>query len=208
MQESLVSTQIIGLELKVAMQILSSGTDDSKVRALLYRPAIEPILMMHGPGLDLSRLLPLDLLHIASALAGRSIIYRPITSVAGADNGKVEFETIEPRLWSLDLQGIINSSANPITAAAGVFARTIFAHPLADANGRMARFLAHLLIARALSADVAPLALAPSFYRHRIEMADRLLDLSRTGDWQPYYQTFDRVVRSASHQARKVLITD
>ena len=197
---------LVGLELRVALIGLRNGNDDSKLRALLYRPAIEPILLTLGPRVHHANFNQLDTLGAACALAGRTLAYRKARCFGKSENGDVEFEPPDRvALWFPALKTVIHNPKYDLAAPAVALALTIIAHPMSDGNGRLARFLTHALLLKGMSCPLAPVALTPSLYEHRLALASSLSKLCESGDWQHYYQLFAKILSTGIELARSTL---
>lgn len=186
---------LVGFEISVVLQAVRAGNADSKTRAILFRPAIEPILLLHGEKVWRPEFNQIDALAMACSLCGRELTFRSERCFGEALNGKVEFEPLDRvRSWLPEVKGIIQESAMGLAASAAVFARTITAHPMSDGNGRLARALSHSLLLREKARSVAPIALAPAFYAKRNELSLAFVDLCSTGDWSGYYKVFLQIL--------------
>lgn len=191
----------VGLEVRQALLMIQAGRADAKIRALLFRPAVEPILLLHGAKVWRPEFSQIDALHIACALSGRTLGYRTERCFGRSQDGEVEFESPERvPLWLPAIKSVLGDEAMCHAASALVFARTVTSHPMTDANGRLARYLAHAAFLRNPDQPLAPVALAPTFYARRQEMAQSLTRLCQTGDWQDYYLAFASLVGEACQQ--------
>src|SRR3954470_2574811 len=98
-----------GLELRAALMSLQDDrgfrrADNAfwkkKCRSLFLRPAVEPILFSYWRKLSPLHLDASSALRIASALAGRPLVYRKGPAVGRSSNGDVHFERLEsPEAW-------------------------------------------------------------------------------------------------------------
>lgn len=67
-------------------------------------------------------------------------------------------------------------------------------HPFSDGNGRIGRLVIVLQLLRAVAIRHPAITVSPWLFRHREEYQDHLLDVSRTGDWNPWVQFFCRAI--------------
>ena len=189
---------LVGLEVRTALQLVRAGNPDTKTRAILFRPAVEPILLLHGERVCSDLFNPIDALAMACSLTGRELTVRSERCFGRSALGQVEFEAPErTRLWFPEIKAIIGNEAMGIAASAAIFARTITSHPYSDGNGRFARALTHAVLLRKRSRPIAPIALAPAVYGKRDELSHALVDLCRTGVWDRYYETFIGTLEAA-----------
>jgi len=110
-------------------------------------------------------------------------------------------QAVLPAMESLEAFIQSPSSLHPLVRAAMVHYQFEAIHPFADGNGRIGRVLIMLLLS---SEKVLTLPLLnPSAYleRHRREYYQRLLDVSRDGDWSAWLQFFARGVAAEATDA-------
>jgi Fic family protein len=74
-------------------------------------------------------------------------------------------------------------------------------HPFEDGNGRIGRLLLPLLLVEKGTLSHPLIQLSAYFEQHRREYYDHLLQISQTGEWQPWIQFFLRAVRQESDAA-------
>ena len=74
-------------------------------------------------------------------------------------------------------------------------------HPFVDGNGRIGRLLNTLLLCAAGVLPQPLLYLSAFFERHRTEYMDRLLEVSRSGDWEGWVRFFLVGVRDQSRDS-------
>ena len=74
-------------------------------------------------------------------------------------------------------------------------------HPFEDGNGRIGRLLLPLLFVEKGTLSHPLIQLSAYFEQHRREYYDHLLQISQTGEWQPWIQFFLRAVRQESNEA-------
>jgi Fic family protein len=67
-------------------------------------------------------------------------------------------------------------------------------HPFGDGNGRIGRLLIILQILRSGVIQEPAITLSPWFLRNRHEYQDNLLNLSTTGNWNPWVQFFCKAI--------------
>lgn len=67
-------------------------------------------------------------------------------------------------------------------------------HPFPDGNGRVGRLLIPLILCARGSIPQPLLYLSPYFEKHRSEYVDRLLEVSRSGDWSGWIRFFLRAL--------------
>lgn len=67
-------------------------------------------------------------------------------------------------------------------------------HPYGDGNGRIGRLVIVLQLLRAGALTSPALTISPWFYAHRDQYQDELLNVSRTGNWEPWVQFFCRAI--------------
>lgn len=199
---ALPSTSIdaAGIELRAALMILQeqrpfpmadNGFWKRKCQALFLRPAIEPIACTYW-----GRFLSFDLdetsaLKIASAMAGRPLVYRKGPATGRSLNGDVHFEPLgDPGRWLRELIRAANTPSLIFGLPIYCFAQTIMTHPFSDGNGRFARLMVHGALARCAGLDGPRIALAPAFYRRAEALASALTVLSETGDWSELNEVF------------------
>ncbi|HUY57763.1 MAG TPA: Fic family protein [Candidatus Micrarchaeaceae archaeon] len=68
-------------------------------------------------------------------------------------------------------------------------------HPFGDGNGRLGRLVIILQALRSGALDQPALTLSPWLFRHRIQYQEQLLEMSCTGDWNPWVSLFCTAVR-------------
>ena len=198
---------VAGLELRVAMTLLQDeeaavGADNifwpKKCRSLFLRPATEPIACSYWRRFAGCEIDEAAALNIASALAGRKLVYRKGPAVGKSPKGNVGFEPLE--VASLWLSKICDAWTRddllpglPIYA----FAQTIMTHPFSDGNGRFARLMVNAALARCAGLEQPEIALAPSFYRRGEGLAVALHALSDDQEWSPLVSVFLSVLEEA-----------
>lgn len=74
-------------------------------------------------------------------------------------------------------------------------------HPFLDGNGRVGRLLITLFLCEREALTYPLLYLSAFFERHRHEYYDRLIAVSRDGDWKEWFEFFLRGVITQSQQA-------
>jgi Fic/DOC family len=199
---------VAGLELRVALMLLQ---DDSglpaadndfwraKCSALFLRPAVEPIACSYWARLTSFAFDEAAALHIASALAGRPLVYRKGPATGRSAGGDVGFEPLaKARRWLADLRAAAADPALRAALPAFAYARTIMAHPFADGNGRFARLMVHAALARAAGLDRPLVALAPACYRRGRALGEALTALGESGDWREFNALFLALLGDAS----------
>ena len=67
-------------------------------------------------------------------------------------------------------------------------------HPFGDGNGRIGRLVVVLQLLRAKSIQYPAVTVSPWFLRHRAEYQQQLLQISCTGDWNPWVRFFCQAV--------------
>lgn len=67
-------------------------------------------------------------------------------------------------------------------------------HPFADGNGRIGRLVVVLQLLRSQAIHWPAITLSPWFLRHRTEYQDHLLEISCTGNWNPWIRFFCEAV--------------
>lgn len=175
----------------------------TKCRALLLRPAIEPIACSYW-----ARFVDLSFdearaVSMASALAGRKLAYRRAAARGLSVRGDVGFEPLD--VASQWLAKIREAATDPDllpALPAYAFAQTIMAHPFSDGNGRAARVMVHAALARCAELDLPVVALAPAFYRRADSLASALHKLSDHHDWPAFYSVFLAVLEDAAALTR------
>jgi Fic family protein len=90
------------------------------------------------------------------------------------------------------------STLPPLVRAALVHYQFETIHPFEDGNGRVGRLLITLMLCGSGVLRLPLLYLSAFFERHRQEYYDRLLGVSRQGDWLPWLDFF---LRGVSHEA-------
>lgn len=198
---------VAGLELQVALALLDSapeqaGADNlfwaAKCQALFLRPAIEPIACAYWQRLDGLGIDEAAALNLASTLAGRRLVYRKGVATGHSPEGDVRFEPLDVATrW---LAKIAAAASRPDLLPAlpmFAFAQAIMAHPFSDGNGRFARLLVHVALARCTGLRRPEIALAPAFYRRAGAMGRALTALSESRDWAPFNALFLSVLEDA-----------
>jgi Fic family protein len=83
-------------------------------------------------------------------------------------------------------------------------------HPFGDGNGRIGRLVIILHALRSGSLSHPALILSPWLLRNRVQYQDQLLQMSCTGDWNPWVTLFCRAVREQCdlviESAQKLLV--
>ena len=67
-------------------------------------------------------------------------------------------------------------------------------HPYGDGNGRIGRLVIVLQLLKAGAIKDPAVTVSPWFLKHRFEYQDHLLQVSRTGDWDPWVQFFCQAI--------------
>lgn len=189
---------LVGFELRTVLKTMRAGEVDTKCRAILFRPAIEPILLLHGAKVSRPEFNQIDALAIACSLSGKQLSFRSERCFGNSRFGEVEFEPPERvPLWCPAINQIVARKELGLACCAAVFAQTITSHPILDGNGRLARALSQALLLREQSSPLAPVAFAPAFYAKRDELSLALINLCNDGDWNSYYSVFVGVLELA-----------
>lgn len=131
---------VAGLELRVALMLLQGdeglplADNDfwrAKCSSLFLRPAVEPIACSYWKRLSSFELDDAAALSVASALAGRPLVYRKGPATGRSVKGDVGFEPLpRARQWLADIRAAAADPALQPALPAYCFARTIIAHPL------------------------------------------------------------------------------
>lgn len=211
---------VAGLELRAALLLLQGGSrpippDNDfwtvKCRALLLRPAIEPIVCSYWARFPEFRIDNEAALKMASAMAGRPVVYRQGPTTGRSKAGNVGFEPFDRALqWLEKLEKAATAAEFLPALPAYCFAQTIMAHPFSDGSGRFARLMVHAALARCTGIDRPVIALAPAFYLHANRLAVALTALSGDGDWTAFHNVFLAVLGDAlalTHALRDVRVS-
>jgi len=203
-----------GLELRAVLRFLHSGADRAgadndywrrKCRAVLLRPAIEPIAYTYWHRLSSFEIDALSALRVASALAGSPLVYRKGSAIGKSANGDVHFPPLDDQgIW---LARIRLAACDPDLAyvlPALVFAQAVLTHPFSDGNGRFARLMVHIALGRCAGLDGPKIALAPAFYLRAESLGTALATVSDHGDWSAFYQAFFSTLSLALAATREV----
>lgn len=79
---------------------------------------------------------------------------------------------------------------SPVLCAAMAHYQLETLHPFGDGNGRIGRLAVVLQLLRAGALELPALTLSPWFLRHRSDYQGELLNMSCTGDWNPWVSLF------------------
>jgi len=195
-----------GLELRVAYAIEAKGNQDERLRRPYFRPAQEPIIWSWWEKLQQSPFDPSDMLELASLLGGKMVGYRSreMVSLHGLGKHHLFYETpTNSKMWITDAAAADLMPGDPARKALYRFARIVAAHPLTDANGRLARAGLQAGLARGGLITTPCLALAPVFALHAAEIRTALAGLCTSGDWDPYFEQMgERLTDAAQWVAR------
>ncbi len=199
--------EVVGLERRCAAGMLAAmegrdaeATTCGKLRALIARPAIEPILLARWAELARWELTEASLLDLAGALGGKRAAFAPRTMRGSARPGGVAVAFADREAaadWVNRLLALDSLCPDPIQFAAAAYATMILLHPLQDMNGRLARALAIAAMARRGVVARPSLALAPIAYRERDGLATAIRALSETGGWSDFFTRFEGLVGAA-----------
>lgn len=104
-----------------------------------------------------------------------------------------------------DLEKYINTADDypPLIRLALIHYQFETIHPFRDGNGRIGRLLITLLLVHWDLLPLPLLTLSAYFERHRDEYVDRLLAVSRDGDWSGWVRFFLDAVEVQSEEANK-----
>ena len=97
-----------------------------------------------------------------------------------------------------------HEAREPMEMAAICYAEVILSHPLQDSNGRVARALALGQLLRE-TGSIPLLPLGPICYVEAQLLITALRALSATGDWGPFFATFQHLLLEALLEARAAL---
>lgn len=192
-----------GLELKIAYLIESLGlgsTEQDRLRRPFFRLAQEPIIWSWWDALQRVPLDPAGMLALASMLNGKPVAYRrrEMFSHGGGVGPHLHYETPgQARSWIDDIAAADRTEGDPVRKALYRFARTVFAHPFTDANGRFARAALQAGMAREGVIATPCLALAPVFHVHPTAMRAATARLSQTGGWSDYFDRLGAMLANA-----------
>jgi hypothetical protein len=198
---------VTGLELRVALLLLERGNEfkeadndfwPGKCQKLLVRPAVEPIAISYWRRFATFDFDETIALILASTLAARRLVYRKGPATGRSAEGDVGFEPLE--IASQWLARIAGAAARPELSTAlpiYAYAQVLMAHPFADANGRFARLMIHVALARCAGLKLPAVALAPAFYRRASALGRTLTTLSDSGEWAPFNDLFLDVLEDA-----------
>lgn len=200
----------IGLEVRVAFVMMSrltkvrtAGGGLRKSRELCLRPAAEPLILAYWDRLKRFEMTDEQIAALCSMLHGSKQIQRTKDSYGLWKGADVRFEPAEQaRTWWADIQSVANNPELDSLLPTYAFARTIFAHPFPDGNGRLARALVHGALARTGSYHAPCLPLAPAFYMNGAKVADALRRLSDDADWSAFNSVFRSVLDDAVRLSR------
>lgn len=206
------SIDAAGLELRVALMMLQSErgfrkTDNEfwkgKCRSLFLRPAIEPICSAYWEKYFPFNIDAASALRMASAAAGRPLVYRKGPATGRSLNGDVNFHPLDvPGEWLAKIARAAETPALHGAFPAYCFAQTIMTHPFSDGNGRFARLMVHAALAHSAGLAGPRLALAPAFYRRAEALGSALTALSEHGDWSGFNRVFFSTLEDALIQTR------
>jgi hypothetical protein len=197
--EKMPPTATIGLELRLAYA-LSVGQlsrtawpdfEHAPLRKIFYRPALEPILLSYWPKLQNWPLTPQTIVDLAQILTQKSVGFatgQMITRAFDSDNACIGYEPPPLRAnWLADIHKACNFITHPLDCAAYAYARTLFAHPLQDGNGRLARAFFYAVLAHRGVLLAPVLALTPLCMLYCVEQARTMAALTQTQDWNTYF---------------------
>jgi hypothetical protein len=191
-----------GLELKVAYALEAAGHGGDRLRRPYYRPAQEPFIWSWWSELQQVPLDPEAMLALASILNGKAAAYREMEMFSAGAPGApgLRYETPErARRWLADIAAADAAEGDPVKQALYRFARIIIAHPFTDANGRFTRAALQASVARGGLIATPCLAPAPVFYLRAADIRSALAELSRSGDWQSYFERMGTVLAACVH---------
>lgn len=201
-----------GLELRVALMLLQSDRGfrkadnefwKGKCRSLFLRPAIEPICSTYWEKYFPFNVSEASALRMASAAAGRPLVYRKGPATGRSLNGDVNFGALETGgEWLAKIARAAQAPALRGAFPGYCFAQTIMTHPFSDGNGRFARLMVHAALAHCAGLAGPRIALAPAFYRRAEELGSALTALSQDGDWSGYNRVFFSTLEDALMQTR------
>ena len=201
-----------GLELRVALMLLQSDrgfreADNEfwkrKCRSLFLRPAIEPISSTYWEKYFPFNINESSALRMASAAAGRPLVYRKGPATGRSLNGDVNFRPLDAGgEWLAKIARAAKAPALRGAFPAYCFAQAIMTHPFSDGNGRFARLMVHAALAHCAGLAGPRMALAPAFYRRAEELASALTVLSEHGDWSVFNSVFFSTLDDALTQTR------
>lgn len=205
----------IGLELRVAfLAIARSPTAGDcswrrKCRELLRRPAVEPPLLAKWNHLKRFEMTAAEMGHFCQLLWGLKQEPRVSHSYGLWEGGDVRFEAPdEAQTWWSDIQSVAKDPSLQSLLPAYAFARTIFAHPYPDGNGRLARGLVHGALARTGAYDAPLLPLAPAFYMNAAKLAAALRQLSKDANWNSFATVFKGVLEDAAALRKRLPLAE
>ncbi|TMJ18859.1 MAG: hypothetical protein E6G92_03260 [Alphaproteobacteria bacterium] len=197
-----------GLELRVALMLLEKGGSfpaadnpfwKRKCRSLFLRPAMEPIASTYWGRFGVLDVDASTALKMASALAGRPLVYRKGPAIGQSATGDVHFgPLVSVDDWLQNMQRVARTPELLPGLPVYCFANTIMTHPFSDGNGRVARVMVHAALARNLGLDSPKIALAPAFYRRGEALASALNTLNEHGDWSKINRVFFSVLDEAA----------
>lgn len=150
---------------------------------------------------------PAHMLALASMLNGTPVGYRvrEMMSLGGRGNQNLYYETPESsRTWLADIAEVDAGAGDPVRKSLYRFARIIIAHPFTDANGRFARAALQAGLARGGLIATPCLALAPIFYVHARDLRSALAGLSRTADWEAYFERMGDILSTCLFWVEKL----
>jgi Fic family protein len=194
------ATSTFGLELRVSYAIEAGGNQDERVRRPYFRPAQEPIIWSWWDKLQQGPFDPSDILELASLLAGKMVGYRSreMVSFHGLGRHHLFYEApARSRSWIADIAATDRMPGDPVKKALYRFARIVTAHPLGDANGRLARAVLHGGLAGGGLIATPCLALAPVFALHAAEVRAALAGLNKSRNWQAYFEQMGATLADA-----------
>jgi Fic/DOC family len=204
-----------GLELRVALTLLQDDRGHtkpdnqfwrSKCRSLFLRPAIEPIAHAHWARFHDFRVDESCAVRIASALAGRPLVYRKGPAVGRSVKGDVHFAPLETAGgWLNKLKDAGRCPSLRAVLPAYFFAQTIMTHPFSDGNGRFARLMIHAGLEQSAGVTGPLIALAPAFYRRADALSSALNNLHFHADWTGFYRVFFSTLDDALQLSRALV---
>ena len=169
-----------------AMETLSRSALGHMLRRSLLRPASEPMLSALWPQFMGERIQIDAVLALASGLLGGRAVLRTRGEIG--PEGPVEgammlFEPPERvAAWLPWMNEALKFPAGGLATPAALFAGTILFHPLVDGNGRLARALFLLGLARTFGFSTPSIPLTPIFYLLSPGLNKALLAFSRAGE--------------------------
>lgn len=171
------------------------------LRRSLLRPAVEPVLSALWHRLMAPSIEMVPVTTLASSLLGARAALRKRGEIG--PQGPVEgvqmlFEPAERTAeWLPWINAALALPQGGLATPAALFAGTILFHPLIDGNGRLARALFQLGLARAFGLSAPSIPLTPIFYLLSPGLNKALLTLSRTGETADLKEALTGIVHTA-----------